>query len=108
MATKQKIHGEGNYDASRKYYDAARRFVDSGRVEAGVRQAAPGSGAQAAEMRQREEAVLLQAKGKKRKSPVEEPGPKPQPLEDPAVDPAQPEEKQANPLPCPGQGLDRR
>ena len=41
MSAKQNVHGEGNYEASRKYDEDTKRFVESGRVERAARDAAP-------------------------------------------------------------------
>ena len=76
---KQNVHGEGNYEASRKYDEATKRFVESGRVEKAARDAAPRTAAEAAEMKTAEQAALLRAKGVKKKTPPraadEPPGP---------------------------------
>ena len=50
MATKDNVHGEGNYEASRKYNEATKKFVESGRVEQAARDAAPASDADALQM----------------------------------------------------------
>ena len=70
---KRNVHGEGNYEASRKYDEATKRFVESGRVEKAARDAAPRTPAEAAEMKMAEQAALLMAKGVKRRCPRESP-----------------------------------
>jgi len=41
MGKKQNEHGEGNYEATRKYNEGVRNFIRSGRVEPAARGAAP-------------------------------------------------------------------
>jgi hypothetical protein len=102
MSAKQNVHGEGNYEASRKYDEATKRFVESGRVEQAARDAAPKTPAEAAEMKMAEQAALLMAKGVKKKMPPKAPDGKPQPIDDPGrPDPS-------DTPPRPGQGPDRR
>jgi hypothetical protein len=62
MGTKQNVHGEGNYEASRQYSEATKKFVESGRVDEAARAAAPKSPQEAADMKQAEQAALLRAK----------------------------------------------
>ena len=62
MSSKQNVHGEGNYKATREYNAAAKKFADSGRVDAAARDAAPQSPEEAQEMKQAEQAALLRAK----------------------------------------------
>jgi hypothetical protein len=71
---KDNVHGEGNYEASRKYNDATRRFIQSGKVEQAAREAEPTSDAEAKEMkaaeaegkrRAKEEDPALKRKGRK-------------------------------------------
>jgi len=50
MTTKDNVHGEGNYEASRKYNEATKRFVQAGRVEQAARDAEPASEADALQM----------------------------------------------------------
>jgi len=60
--TPDKVHGEGNYEASRQYNQATKKFVESGRVEDAARDAAPRSPEEARAMREAEQAALLRAK----------------------------------------------
>lgn len=108
MASKQNVYGEGNYEASRKYYDDAKKFVDSGRVDQAARDAAPKNAGEAAEMEQAEEAALLRAKGTRKRAPVEEPGSGRAPVDDPSRAPQEPEAKEAATPSRPGRGPDRR
>jgi hypothetical protein len=62
IGSKDNVHGEGNYEASRQYNSATKKFVESGRVEQAARDAEPRSAKEAAEMKQAEEAALLRAK----------------------------------------------
>ncbi|MEO8755869.1 MAG: hypothetical protein ABI624_24665 [Casimicrobiaceae bacterium] len=62
MGTKDNVHGEGNYEATRQYNDATRKFIDSGRVEQAARDAAPKTPEEAVEMKEAEHAALLHAK----------------------------------------------
>jgi hypothetical protein len=105
MSKKQNVYGEGNYEASRRYYADSKKFVDSGRVDAAAREAAPKTPAEAAEMRQAEEAALLRAKGKKPSPPVKEPNAPAPPIDDPETDREPPREGVA---PRPGRGPYRR
>lgn len=50
MAQRDKVHGEGNYKASRQYNKATKRFVESGRVEEAARDAEPVDPREAADM----------------------------------------------------------
>jgi hypothetical protein len=62
MQDKDKVHGEGNYAASKQYNDATRKFVQSGKVDEAARKAAPGSEREADEMRRAEDAGKRRAK----------------------------------------------
>jgi hypothetical protein len=85
MGSKDNVHGEGNYEASRKYNDATKKFVESGKVEQAARDAAPRDAGEAAQMKQAEQAALLRAKDS---PPVKEP------TRDPAVkEPPNPDEQ---------------
>jgi hypothetical protein len=57
---KDKVHGEGNYKASRDYNEATKKFVNSGKVDDAARKSAPKDAAEAEQMKQAEE------KGKRR------------------------------------------
>jgi len=50
MTKQQNVHGEGNYEASRKYNDATKKFVESGKVDKAAHDAAPASDADALQM----------------------------------------------------------
>jgi hypothetical protein len=101
---KHNVHGEGNYEASRKYDEATKRFVESGRVEKAARDAAPRTAAEAAEMKMAEQAALLRAKGVKKKAPPQVSDEPPQPVDDPGrFDP-----DTSDMPPGPGKGPDRR
>ena len=85
MGSKDNVHGEGNYEATKKYNDATKKFVESGKVEQAARDAAPRDAGEAADMKQAEQAALLRAKDS---PPVKEP------TRDPAVkEPPNPEEQ---------------
>ena len=105
MSSKEKVYGEGNYEASRRYYAGVKKFVDSGRVDGAAREAAPKTPADAVEMKQAEEAALLRAKGKKKQTPIEEPD-----APRPSIDDSDrgPEETRGGTPPRPGRGADRR
>jgi hypothetical protein len=60
MGKRQNVHGEGNYEATRKYNDATRRFIQSGKVEQAARDAEPTSDADALQM------AAAEAEGKRR------------------------------------------
>ncbi len=62
MTARRNVHGEGNYEASRKYNDATQRFVDSGRVAQAARAAAPRTPEEAAQLQRAERAALLRSK----------------------------------------------
>ena len=50
MGKKQNVHGEGNYEATRKYNEGLRRFIRSGRVGQAARDAAPATDADELQM----------------------------------------------------------
>ena len=86
MGTKDNVHGEGNYEATRQYNEATKTFIASGKVEKAARDAAPRNAEEAAQMKQAEQAALLRAKSG---PPVKEP-----PSGDPAVkDPPDPQDQ---------------
>jgi len=58
-----KIHGEGNYKASKDFDDAEKAFVQSGRVEEGARNAAPKTKAEEEEMNRAEAEARKRSKG---------------------------------------------
>ena len=89
MSTKDNVHGEGNYEASRKYNEATKKFVDSGRVEQAARDAAPKTEGEAASMKNAEEAALLRAK--EEDPAIKEPEPQDPKIDDPKRDPRDPD-----------------
>ena len=77
MGKKQNVHGEGNYEATRKYNEGLRNFIRSGRVGRAARDAAPATDADELQMaaaesegkrRAKEEDPSL--KGSIRKAPI--------------------------------------
>jgi hypothetical protein len=50
MRKKDTVHGEGNYEATRKYNEGLRNFIRSGRVGRAARDAAPTSEADELQM----------------------------------------------------------
>ncbi|MEJ7670687.1 MAG: hypothetical protein WKH97_18590 [Casimicrobiaceae bacterium] len=62
MSTKDNVHGEGNYEASRQYNKATKEFVESGKVEEAARAAAPVDAREASELKAAEAAGLERAK----------------------------------------------
>ena len=105
MSKKQNVYGEGNYEASRRYYDATKKFVESGRVDAAAREASTKTPAEAVEMLPAKESALLRAKGKNRPSPVKEPDAPAAPIDEPETESDAPSEGKA---PRPGRGPYRR
>ncbi len=63
MTDKDKVHGEGNYQASREYNQATRKFAQSGNVERAARKAAPKSKREAEEMKRAEDTGRSRSKG---------------------------------------------
>ena len=63
MTDKDKVHGEGNYAASRQYNQATRKFAQSGNVARAARKAAPGSRQEAGEMKRAEDIGRSRSKG---------------------------------------------
>lgn len=61
-----KVHGEGNYEASRRFNRDEKAFVESGKVEDAARDAAPDSAQAAREMEQAEHIGKSRAKGQDR------------------------------------------
>jgi hypothetical protein len=69
-SSKDNVHGEGNYEATRQYNEATKKFIEAGKVEQAARDAAPRDASEAAQMKQAEQAALLRAKDS---PPVKEP-----------------------------------
>ena len=63
MGKPNKVQGEGNYEAAKKYNEAQRKFVKSGKVAAAARDAKPKSEAEAQELQRAEEVGRSHAKG---------------------------------------------
>ena len=63
MGKKQNVHGEGNYEATRKYNEGLRRFIRSGRVGQAARDAAPATDADELQMAAAETEGKRRAKG---------------------------------------------
>jgi hypothetical protein len=61
--TKDKIQGEGDYDAGRHYDKASRDFAESGRVEPAARDAAPETASEAQDLERAEEEGKSHSKG---------------------------------------------
>ena len=62
-STEDKVQGEGDYDAGRRYDKASRDFAHSGRVEPAARDAAPDSAREAADLEQAEQKGKSHSKG---------------------------------------------
>ena len=60
---KDKVQGEGDYDAARRYDKAAREFAESGKVEPAAHDAAPGSASEAKELERAEAEGKSHSKG---------------------------------------------
>jgi len=66
MATtpkQDKVQGEGDYEAGRRYDKASREFAESGKVEPAARDAAPADEREADDLKRAEEAGKSHAKG---------------------------------------------
>jgi hypothetical protein len=61
--TDDKIQGEGDYEAGRRYDKASREFAESGKVEPAARDAAPEDAREAEDMERAEEAGKAHSKG---------------------------------------------
>ncbi len=60
---KDKVQGEGDYEAARRYDKASRAFAESGKVEPAARDAAPTSAGEAKDMERAEAAGKSHSKG---------------------------------------------
>jgi hypothetical protein len=60
---KNRVQGEGDYDAARRYDKAAEDFAKSGKVDRAAHDAAPGSAKEADEMKRAEEIGESHSKG---------------------------------------------
>ena len=56
------VQGEGNYDAAREFDQAEQAFVESGKLDEGIRNAAPKSEAERREMEAAEQQAKRRAK----------------------------------------------
>jgi len=63
MSDKDKVHGEGNYAASRQYNQAAKKFAQSGKVERAARKAAPANDREAKDLERAENLGKSRSKG---------------------------------------------
>ena len=63
MNQTDKVQGEGDYDAARRYDKAAREFAEAGKVEEAARDAKPASPEEADELRRAEREGKAHAKG---------------------------------------------
>ena len=68
-----KVHGEGNYKATRDYNDGVKEHMQNHDVEKEARDAAPKSDAEARDMERAEEAGRAPAKSNSKEMP-EDPG----------------------------------
>jgi hypothetical protein len=84
MGTKDNVHGEGNYKATRDYNEATKKFIEAGKVDKAARDAQPRSQEEAQQMKQAEQAALLRAKDSP--PPVKEPPQETPEVEEPASD----------------------
>lgn len=62
IAHDDKVHGEGNYEATRDYNRDTKAFIDAGKVDDAARRAAPESEAQAKDLKQAEAQGAKRAK----------------------------------------------
>jgi hypothetical protein len=60
---KDKVQGEGDYEAGRRYDKAAREFAESGRVEPAAHDARPDNEREAEELERAEEVGKSHSKG---------------------------------------------
>jgi len=60
-----KIQGEGDYEAARRYDKAAQEFAESGKVEPAAHDAAPHDAEEAEEMKKAEEIGKSHSKGER-------------------------------------------
>lgn len=62
-AANDKVQGEGDYEAARRYDKAAREFAESGKVDDAAREAAPDDAGEAEALKQAEREGASHAKG---------------------------------------------
>ena len=65
MHTKDKEHGEGNYEATRDYNERTKDFIESGKVDEAAARSKPKNEKEAREMREAEEAGKSHSKGER-------------------------------------------
>jgi hypothetical protein len=106
MKTKDRIHGEGNYEAARRYDEAAARFAASGRVEAAAHAAAPRNDEEAAQMQAAETAGRRRARDRFPPQDQRTDTGRSAHAHDPAPDPDQ-KAPRTSPPPTPGEPLPR-
>ena len=63
MTGKDKVHGEGNYAASRQYNQGAKKFAQSGKAERAARNAAPSNEREAKDLEEAERLGKSRSKG---------------------------------------------
>jgi len=63
MKKPDKIHGEGNNEAAKKFDDAEKAFVQSGKAEQAARDIAPKSKAEEDQLNRAEQAARSRSKG---------------------------------------------
>ena len=71
--SKDRIQGEGDYEAGRRYDKATRDFVDAGKVDEAAEAAAPDSATEADYLRRAERDGRAQSKGESTGQPTDEP-----------------------------------
>ena len=71
--SKDRIQGEGDYEAGRRYDKATRDFVDAGKVDEAAEAAAPDSATEADELRRAEREGRAHSKGESTGQPTDEP-----------------------------------
>jgi hypothetical protein len=54
FAMGDQVHGEGNYEATRKYNESTKKFIDAGKVEQAAKDAVPKTPQEARELEQAE------------------------------------------------------
>lgn len=63
LTEQDKVQGEGDYEAARRYDKAAHDFAESGKVEEAARQARPATPEEADELRRAEREAKSHSKG---------------------------------------------
>ena len=65
----QKVQGEGDYQADKRYTESAQKFVKSGKVAEAARNASPGTQVEQAELKRAERVGASHSKGEDPASP---------------------------------------